>query len=443
MSWTLERLSRGLRFIGPSGSRFWLWLTNAAVTAAVLVIIATALRYAFSFLIGDATAPGGDLAGCRTSGGACWPFVAAKMRQFVFGRYPEAESWRAVAAILLPLAAMALAFGLRKKARAPGFAALGASSLVVSFFLLAGGAGIPPVPTDLWGGLTLTLMVAYTGFAASLPLGLILALGRRSSWPVPRWLSIAFIEFWRGVPLVTVLFMASVMLPLFLPEGASVNKLARALIAIALFASAYMAEVIRGGLQSIPASQYDAAEALGFSYASAQRLVILPQALRNALPGIAGTFIGLLKDTTLVLVIGLFDFLGTIQLAAADPAWSAPSTAITGYAFAAIVFWGLCFGLSRIGAAIERGDRARRACAGPRFDWVGEERRKWIPILSGSRRKPNAKASWLRQSLLRPLFRLRLPRSLPPLALRGGVSKWLRRPQQIRRRLRKHRRQIP
>jgi len=283
-----------------------------------------------------------------------------KLRQFLFGRYPETETWRAVAAMAIPPAALATAFFLRRTSGPIGFAAAILLSLPLSFFLLAGdGVVLPEATTDLWGGLTLTLMVAYTGFAASMPLGLLLALGRRSSWPVPRWLAICAIEFWRGVPLVTVLFMASVMLPLFLPEGVSVNKLARALIAIALFASAYMAEVIRGGLQSVAESQYESAEALGFSHAQALGLIILPQALRNALPGIAGTFIGLLKDTTLVLVIGLFDLLGMIQLAAADPAWSAPSTAITGYVFAALVFWCLCFGISRIGAALERGAMGR------------------------------------------------------------------------------------
>ncbi|KAI94210.1 amino acid ABC transporter permease [Rhodomicrobium udaipurense JA643] len=177
---------------------------------------------------------------------------------------------------------------------------------------------------------------------------------RRSSWPVPRWLAICFIEFWRGVPLVTVLFMAAVMLPLFLPEGASVNKLARALFAIAVFASAYMAEVIRGGLQSVPENQVTAGRALGLRYSQILALVILPQAIRSALPGIAGTFIGLLKDTTLVLVIGLFDFLGMIQLAAADPAWSASTTTLTGYAFAALVFWSLCYAIARVSAYLER-----------------------------------------------------------------------------------------
>ncbi len=255
--------------------------------------------------------------------------------------------------MLLPPAGVAAAFSLRRRFGLAGFAVAAFIAIPAAFLSLAGGFGLEPVTTQLWGGLTLTLTVSYTGFAASLPLGLLLALGRQSSWPVPRWLSICAIEFWRGVPLVTVLFMASVMLPLFLPEGLSVNKLARALIAIALFASAYMAEVIRGGLRSLPQIQYEAAEALGFSYVQTLRLIILPQALRNVLPGIAGTFIGLLKDTTLVLVIGLFDFLGMIQLATQDPAWSVPSTAVTGYVFAALIFWCLCFTISRVSAALE------------------------------------------------------------------------------------------
>ncbi len=334
---------------------------NAAVTLVIAIMLAGILREAFSFLISDAASPGAGAAACRTAGGACWPFIAAKIKQFLFGQYPETETWRAVAAMVFPPAGLGAALPLRRRFGLTGFAVAVLVGLPLAFFILAGGSfGLGPVPTDRWGGLTLTLLVSYTGFAASLPLGLLLALGRRSSWPVPRWLSICAIEFWRGVPLVTVLFMASVMLPLFLPEGVSVNKLVRALIAIALFASAYMAEVIRGGLQSVPESQYQAAAALGFSYAQLLGLIILPQALRNALPGIVGTFIGLLKDTTLVLVIGLFDFLGMIQLASADPAWSAPSTAITGYVFAGLVFWCICFGISRIGAAVERMGSAGR-----------------------------------------------------------------------------------
>ncbi len=332
------------------------FVLNALVTLLIVLAMFLAARAAFSFAISHAAGPAGTVLDCRAADGACWPFVAAKLKQFLFGRYPDAFLWRAIAAILIPSAAIAGAFLTRRRSGWIGFAAAVAASLPLAFLLLAGGGfGLATVATELWGGLVLTLMVSYTGFAASLPLGLLLALGRRSSWPVPRWLSICAIEFWRGVPLVTVLFMASVMLPLFLPEGVSVDKLVRALVAIAIFASAYMAEAIRGGLQSVPESQYQSAEALGFSYAQALALIVLPQALRNALPAIVGTFIGLLKDTTLVLVIGLFDFLGSIQLAAQDPAWSAPTTAVTSYAFAALVFWCLCFGISRIGAALERG----------------------------------------------------------------------------------------
>lgn len=328
---------------------------NWIVTIAILLLLYLIARGAVSFLIFDAANPSANVAACRGANGACWPFIAAKLRQFLFGRYPETETWRAIAAMVIPPAILGISLILRRRLGLLCVIALVLMSLPMAFILLAGdGFVLPPVPTEVWGGLTLTLMVSYTGVAASMPLGLILALGRRSSWPVPRWLSICAIEFWRGVPLVTVLFMASVMLPLFLPEGMSVNKLARALVAISLFASAYMAEVIRGGLQSVAVNQFESAEALGFNYPQALALIILPQALRNALPGIIGTFIGLLKDTTLVLVIGLFDFLGMIQLGAADPAWSAPSTAITGYAFAALVFWCLCFGISRIGTTLER-----------------------------------------------------------------------------------------
>ncbi|MBJ7543341.1 amino acid ABC transporter permease [Rhodomicrobium udaipurense] len=327
---------------------------NAAVTLTLGVALAFVAYGALSFLIFGA-AWSGDVSACRATEGACWPFVGAKLKQFVFGRYPDDELWRAAAAMLLPPALLLAAFLARRRFGLAGFAAAVVLGLPLAFLLVAGdGVLLAPVSTDLWGGLTLTLLVSYTGIAASLPLGIVLALMRRSSWPVPRWLAICFIEFWRGVPLVTVLFMAAVMLPLFLPEGASVNKLARALFAIAVFASAYMAEVIRGGLQSVPENQVTAGRALGLRYSQILALVILPQAIRSALPGIAGTFIGLLKDTTLVLVIGLFDFLGMIQLAAADPAWSASTTTLTGYAFAALVFWSLCYAIARVSAYLER-----------------------------------------------------------------------------------------
>lgn len=220
--------------------------------------------------------------------------------------------------------------------------------------LCAADFGLARVDTDLWGGLVVTLVIAVSGIAASLPLGILLALGRRSKMPAVRVLSIAFIEFWRGVPLITVLFMASVMLPLFLPEGVTVDKLLRALIGVALFSAAYMAEVVRGGLQAIPKGQYEGAAALGLRYGPAMRLIVLPQALKLVIPGIVNTFIGLFKDTTLVLIIGLFDFLGMIQLSFRDPHWASPVQSMSGYLFAAIIFFLFCYGMSRYSIYMER-----------------------------------------------------------------------------------------
>jgi general L-amino acid transport system permease protein len=217
------------------------------------------------------------------------------------------------------------------------------------------------VPTELWGGLLVTLVVASVGITGSFPVGVMLALGRRSRMPIARWASIAFIEFVRGVPLITVLFMASVMLPLFLPAGVTFDKLLRALLGVALFAGAYMAETIRGGLQAIPRGQFEAAEAIGLSYPQRMGLIILPQALKLVIPGIVNTFIGLFKDTSLVLIIGIFDLLGIIQLNLTDAKWFANSTTMTGLIFAAFVFWIFCFGMSRYSQMIERrlarGDR--------------------------------------------------------------------------------------
>ncbi len=198
----------------------------------------------------------------------------------------------------------------------------------------------------------LTLIIAAVGIVAALPIGTLLALGRRSEMPIVRSLCITYIEFWRGVPLITVLFMASVMLPLFLPEGTYFNKLLRAMIGIVMFESAYMAEVVRGGLQAIPKGQYEAAAALGLNYWKMMGLIILPQALRLVIPGIVNTFIALFKDTTLILIIGLFDLLATVEAAFRDPNWL--GYAVEGYVFAALVFWVFCFGMSRYSQALER-----------------------------------------------------------------------------------------
>ncbi len=212
---------------------------------------------------------------------------------------------------------------------------------------------LPLVETSVWGGLLVTLVVAVAGIVASLPLGILLALGRRSQLPAVRMLSIGFIEFWRGVPLITVLFMSSVMLPLFLPEGVEFNKLLRALIGVALFASAYMAEVVRGGLQAISKGQYEGADSLGLGYGQKMRLIIMPQALTLVIPGIVNTFIGLFKDTTLVLIIGLFDLLGAVQQANTDASWASPVQQTTGYFLAAAIFFIFCFGMSRYSMFME------------------------------------------------------------------------------------------
>ena len=226
--------------------------------------------------------------------------------------------------------------------------------LAVIFLVCAVDFGLREVPTDRWGGLLVTLVIAVTGIVASLPIGIVLALGRRSQMPIVRLISVVFIEFWRGVPLITVLFMSSVMLPLFLPEGVTFDKLLRALIGVAMFSAAYMAEVIRGGLQAIPKGQYEGAMALGLGYWRMMRMIILPQALKLVIPGIVNTFIGLFKDTTLVLIIGLFDFLGMIQSSFTDPTWATPLQSMTAYTFAAAVYFCFCFSMSRYSAFMER-----------------------------------------------------------------------------------------
>ncbi len=227
-------------------------------------------------------------------------------------------------------------------------------AIIAVLLLMTVDFGLVPVETQQWGGLLVTLVVAVTGIVASLPLGILLALGRRSKMPVVRLFSVIFIEVWRGVPLITVLFMASIMLPLFMPEGVNFDKLLRALVGTALFSAAYMAETVRGGLQAIPKGQYEAAQALGLSYWRMMNLIVLPQALKIVIPGIVNAFISLFKDTTLVLIIGLFDLLGIVNASFSDPKWVSPQTGQTGYFVAALMFWVFCFGMSRYSIFMER-----------------------------------------------------------------------------------------
>jgi general L-amino acid transport system permease protein len=229
------------------------------------------------------------------------------------------------------------------------FAVLGVVLLAVDLDF-----GLERVQTRLWGGFLVTLIVAVTGIVFSLPIGIFLALGRRSSMPIIRVLSIAFIEFWRGVPLITVLFFAAYMLPLFLPRNFTFDTLLRALIGVSLFSGAYMAEIIRGGLQAIPRGQYEAASALGLGYWRTMGLVVLPQALVLVIPGIVNNFIALFKDTTLVLIIAIFDLLGQLRAAFSDPNWATPVTLYTGFAFAGIIYFVCCFAMSRYALFVER-----------------------------------------------------------------------------------------
>ena len=264
--------------------------------------------------------------------------------------------------VLLVATLVALAGGLwaiyRRRASAGGRRVarlwIVVAALLVLCLVLRTNFGLEPIETSLWGGLLVTLVVAIVGIVASLPIGIVLALGRRSRMPVVRILSITLIEFVRGVPLITVLFMASVMLPVFLPPGVTFDKLLRALIGVAIFSSAYMAEVIRGGLQAIGRGQYEGAQAIGLGYWQMMRLVVLPQALRIVIPGIVNSFISLFKDTSLVLIIGIFDLLGIVQLGFSDANWAGPNLPATGYAFAALVFWLFCFGMSRYSIYTER-----------------------------------------------------------------------------------------
>ncbi|WP_010486609.1 amino acid ABC transporter permease [Pseudomonas sp. S9] len=288
-----------------------------------------------------------------TSDGACWVFIQQRFGQFMYGFYPTELRWRVDLTLWAAIIGAAPLF----VPQMPRKAMYGLGFLVVypilAYVLLHGGHfGLETVPTSRWGGSMLTLVIASVGIAGALPLGILLALGRRSEMPAIRVICVTFIEFWRGVPLITVLFMSSVMLPLFLPEGMSFDKLMRALIGVILFQSAYIAEVVRGGLQAIPKGQYEAAAAMGLGDWRMMGLVILPQALKMVIPGIVNTFIALFKDTSLVIIIGLFDLLNSIKQATTDPAWLGMST--EGYVFAALVYWIFCFGMSRYSMHLER-----------------------------------------------------------------------------------------
>jgi len=385
-------------------------LISGPLNIAMTIISALLLWWIFapllSFTLINAVWTGTDREACiiteaRPVVGACWPFVFERFEYFTYGSYPVAERWRPTLFFVMLIASIVwlLARGRQERAGqivvggllgawaiafAMGWAGQNTSIFMlltaaatgailwtggarkdlaaifafivtplVSWWLLSGGWGLSRVPTNLWGGILISLIVAAFGIVFSLPLGVLLALGRRSKMPAVKLFSVILIEFVRGVPFITVLFMASNMLPLFVPEQYAPDKLLRALIAAVIFASAYMAEVVRAGLQALPKGQYEGAMAMGLGYWQMMRLIILPQALKVTIPNIVNTYIGLFKDTTLVVVVGLFDFLKTIEAARIDPKWAAPTISATGYMFAAIFYFICCYAMSRYAKATE------------------------------------------------------------------------------------------
>lgn len=325
---------------------------NIVLTLVAAYLVITSAGPLLSWVILEATFTGESAADCSGEG-ACWLFVGQRLNFFIYGFYPDTLQWR----VDIMFGLLAVAFVpqfIERFPRRKWFGVFGLTGLpLIGYILIPGGwFGLEEVQSSRWGGLMLTLILAYVGILAALPIGIVLALGRRSDMPIIRGMCVVFIEVWRAVPLITVLFMASVMLPLFLPDGVNFEKLMRALIGITLWQSAYMAEVVRGGLQAIPKGQYEAASALGLGYWRKTGLVVLPQALTLVIPGIVNTFISLFKDTTLVLIIGLFDILGAVQSTITDPAWRNVTT--EGYVFVAFCFWIFCFGMSRYSQNLER-----------------------------------------------------------------------------------------
>ena len=325
---------------------------NIFFTGLAMWLIYVALPPIIQWVFIDADWAGSTRDDCSREG-ACWVFIRVWFKQLMYGRYPNTELWRINLSYVILVGAMVPLFIPRFKWKMWIAVFLLVGYPIIAYYLFVGDSfGLMHVESPLWGGLFLTLVISIVGIVASLPIGIVLALGRRSQMPVVRAMCIGFIEFWRGVPLITVLFMSSVMFPLFLPEGMHFDKLLRALIGVMLFSAAYMAEVVRGGLQAIPVGQTEGAQALGMSYWKTMGLIIMPQALKMVIPGIVNTFIGLFKDTTLVLIIGLFDLLGMVQLSGTNPDWL--GFAIEGYVFTAFVFWIFCFSMSRYSQHLEK-----------------------------------------------------------------------------------------
>ena len=328
---------------------------NAVLSTSIILLIIFALPPLLNWLIFDANIAGNTKEAC-TGGGACWVYIKVWFNRFMYGMYPNAEQWRVNITFIAVLVFMSAGFFVPTKLK--NYLSLYYTLLlpIISFaliyYIISGGSfGLVWVETGAWGGLSLTFMVSFFSLIFCFPIGMMLALGRRSNLPIVKYSSLSFIEFWRGVPLITVLFMSAVMFPLFLPDGTYVDKLIRVVVAITLFEAAYTAEVIRGGLQALPRGQYDAAKSLGMGYWRMHVFVILPQALKLVIPGIANTFLALIKDTPLIFVVGLLELVGMLNLAKTNPKWLGFS--MEGYVFAGIIFWIICYSMSKYSQKLE------------------------------------------------------------------------------------------
>ena len=329
-------------------------IPNGILTIILLAVLAKGVISFVQWGIANAVwlTPGNDSSACKVVRGlgACWAIIPEKYRFILFGTYPFDEQWRPALSVALFIALYFLSTRRALWRRELVYLWIAALALI-SVLMWGGVFGLPFVPQDRWGGLPVTLILATSGLAFGFPLGILVALGRRSKLPAIRSLSVLYVELIRGVPLVSLLFMASVMSPLFMPSGFNIDKLLRAQIAIILFAGAYLAEVIRGGLQAVPRGQYEAADALGLSYWRKHRLVVLPQAIRHVIPPLVNTFIAFFKDTSLVLIIGIFDLLTTAKTAIIDPAWQQFSVEV--YIFVAAIYFVFCFAMSRYSRSLE------------------------------------------------------------------------------------------
>ena len=327
-------------------------LTDTALTLFAAYVLYSIIPLLVDWMFIDAAFVGESRKDCRAvAGGACWAFIGNRLSLFIYGFYPEPERWRVdLTFVLLILAIVPILYERTLyRSKVLIFSCL---YPFIATWLLIGGFILEPVSTDQFGGLMLNIIIGVTGIAFSLPIGIVLALGRQSHLPIVRILCVSFIEVIRGVPLITLLFVAAVMLSYFVPPGTNFDLLVRVLIMVTLFASGYMAEVIRGGLQAIPNGQYEAADALGLTYWKSMRKVVLPQALKISIPGIVNTFIALYKDTTLVIVIGRLDILGIGNSSLADTKWQGLSTEV--YIFVAIFFFLSCFSMSRYSLYLEK-----------------------------------------------------------------------------------------